>query len=521
MSEFNPKQSQAAFGELRKLAASRQRMAIPQTRSGRRSMTVTTMLRKDKEGTLFRHWHDHLPGGLADKKKPQDFDSKSLAQGQVVESEHTSQPALATEIAMDHLTEDPKYYTKLNRMEKEGGLGDFLKTPIPGTRDWVLNTSKNTLQGARAITGRAPIRPSLSPVAANSVAPRSMVPAAKSMKPPARSVAQSARVSGTMPAARGGVSSISEDEMRRMGFSDLLKSGSVMAELRQKLAYTLQGHMNVQGIPISIENRKGSVRKGVDPDGKPWRTVFKLPYGYITGTEGNDHEEIDAYVGPHKKAPNAFVIHQRHITGKGFDEDKVMLGFEDIDEAKKFYLDHYNGVGKKLLGPISTIAVDELRRRLEEKRKHTKIAAVDIMNSSLYTDSVGAKPPKKPGELPDMEGSDAPTSKLAKPELSALSDPTAIKLWKSFDQGAPGKKKLAWDGVGSTGSPLTNSTMARIDSDEKPDRAHKGDVPSRDGTSPGSALTVKHEAGPDFMTTLPTAAATENAGSQTGATTRM
>ena len=32
--------------------------------------------------------------------------------------EHTDDPDLAREIAMDHLTEDPDYYTKLEKVEK-------------------------------------------------------------------------------------------------------------------------------------------------------------------------------------------------------------------------------------------------------------------------------------------------------------------------------------------------------------------------------------------------------------------
>jgi len=60
---------------------------------------------------------DQLPGGLADKKNPDDFDADALAEGIAVELEHTKDQDLATEIAMDHLTEDIEYYSKLNRME--------------------------------------------------------------------------------------------------------------------------------------------------------------------------------------------------------------------------------------------------------------------------------------------------------------------------------------------------------------------------------------------------------------------
>lgn len=62
---------------------------------------------------------DKLPGGLADKKKPEDFDPKALEQGIKVELEHTDDKSLAREIAMDHLTEDPKYYEKLKEVEKQ------------------------------------------------------------------------------------------------------------------------------------------------------------------------------------------------------------------------------------------------------------------------------------------------------------------------------------------------------------------------------------------------------------------
>lgn len=65
------------------------------------------------------NWTDRFSGGLADKKKPDDFDAMELARGVKVELEHTDDRRLATEIAMDHLTEDPKYYSKLREFEEE------------------------------------------------------------------------------------------------------------------------------------------------------------------------------------------------------------------------------------------------------------------------------------------------------------------------------------------------------------------------------------------------------------------
>lgn len=61
---------------------------------------------------------DKIPGGKADKKDPKKYDPEQLAAGIKVESEHTKDKSLAQEIAMDHLEEDPHYYSKLKKVEK-------------------------------------------------------------------------------------------------------------------------------------------------------------------------------------------------------------------------------------------------------------------------------------------------------------------------------------------------------------------------------------------------------------------
>lgn len=61
----------------------------------------------------------NIPGGLSEGKKPSDFPKFKLTQGKKVEMEHTTDPKIAEEIAMDHLTEDPKYYEKLKTIEKK------------------------------------------------------------------------------------------------------------------------------------------------------------------------------------------------------------------------------------------------------------------------------------------------------------------------------------------------------------------------------------------------------------------
>lgn len=63
---------------------------------------------------------EKIPGGLSSGMSPADFDQESLKKGIKVELEHTSDSDIAVEIAMDHLKEDPLYYEKLDKMEKEG-----------------------------------------------------------------------------------------------------------------------------------------------------------------------------------------------------------------------------------------------------------------------------------------------------------------------------------------------------------------------------------------------------------------
>lgn len=62
-------------------------------------------------------YRDRIPGGRAAGRRPSNFDRFALARGTAVELEHTSDPRVAQEIAMDHLMEDPQYYEKLARME--------------------------------------------------------------------------------------------------------------------------------------------------------------------------------------------------------------------------------------------------------------------------------------------------------------------------------------------------------------------------------------------------------------------
>ena len=87
----------------------------------------------------YKEFYEHLTeevntltGGIGDITAPSNVNTKELSIGVQVEMEHTNDEKIATEIAMDHLTEDPEYYSKLVaaglatefKSSTNSGLGD-------------------------------------------------------------------------------------------------------------------------------------------------------------------------------------------------------------------------------------------------------------------------------------------------------------------------------------------------------------------------------------------------------------
>jgi hypothetical protein len=62
---------------------------------------------------------EEIEGGLADDEDPEKYDLDQLLKGIEVEFEHTDDPEIAMEIAMDHLEEKDDYYDSLSKMEEE------------------------------------------------------------------------------------------------------------------------------------------------------------------------------------------------------------------------------------------------------------------------------------------------------------------------------------------------------------------------------------------------------------------
>lgn len=145
------------------------------------------------------------------------------------------------------------------------------------------------------------------------------------------------------------------------------------------------GHRRVDGHNISIENPKGSVRRGIGADGKPWETIMQNDYGYIRGTEGVDGDHIDVFLSDTPKEGDVFVIDQVNEDGS-FDEHKVMYGFPSEDAARKAYLSNYEE-GWQGLGAITHVSKDEFKKWIQSSRRKTK-PFVDYASVKPIEDSI-------------------------------------------------------------------------------------------------------------------------------------
>lgn len=136
-----------------------------------------------------------------------------------------------------------------------------------------------------------------------------------------------------------------------------------------------KGHVQVGTFDITIEQPQGSVRKGTDTDGKQWESKMHNTYGYIRGAVGVDGDHIDVFLSNDIDGWNGhkvFVVDQYNPNGT-FDEHKVMLGFNDADEAKSDYLANYEKGwedGRRI--DITGVNLEDFEKWIESSKRKTK-----------------------------------------------------------------------------------------------------------------------------------------------------
>ena len=205
-----------------------------------------------------------------------------------------------------------------------------------------------------------------------------------------------------------------------------------------------KGHVQVGTFDVSIENPAGSVRRGVDADGKAWATTMHNTYGYIRGTVGVDGDQIDVYLSDHIDGWNGarvFVIDVYNPDGT-FDEHKVMLGFNDKEDALFDFTANYDIDWVKARRiEVHSVLMDDFEKWVESSKRKTKpfgeytIAkksaegrSLDGLNQrleeieqSVYDDTVRQieEAVGKPGAIPNIKRMKAHIAELGK-QIKAL-----------------------------------------------------------------------------------------------------
>ena len=178
-----------------------------------------------------------------------------------------------------------------------------------------------------------------------------------------------------------------------------------------------KGHLKFDGYDISIENPKGSVRRGTDADGNEWEQEMQNTYGYIRGTEGVDGDHIDVFLSDDPTSGDVFVVDQVNKDGS-FDEHKVMYGFPDIESARKAYLSNYEE-GWQGLGAITPVSKEEFKKWIESSHRKTKpfaeYSGVKPLGDTLFGEKVVAEPQEsaqaytiEPAEYTNKKGKTTP-----------------------------------------------------------------------------------------------------------------
>jgi hypothetical protein len=137
------------------------------------------------------------------------------------------------------------------------------------------------------------------------------------------------------------------------------------SEAQQIAGNYQKGHIKVSGIDVTLENPKGSIRSGISSRGERWQTQMPAHYGYIKKSTGADGDQVDAYIGDNPQSKRVYVIDQKDLNTRRFDEHKAVLGVNSVTEARDLYARGFSdGMGADRIGGITPMSVSEFRKWL-------------------------------------------------------------------------------------------------------------------------------------------------------------
>jgi hypothetical protein len=119
------------------------------------NMDTRTDINNNDVDITYNEFYEELTGGVGDSTDSHDVDPIELAWGQFIEMEHTKDPNVATEIALDHLSEDPKYYSKLKKAGLAKELDQLGTSTGFGDPDHPINNEKRVGSNTATVSGVA------------------------------------------------------------------------------------------------------------------------------------------------------------------------------------------------------------------------------------------------------------------------------------------------------------------------------------------------------------------------------
>ena len=201
-----------------------------------------------------------------------------------------------------------------------------------------------------------------------------------------------------------------------------------------------KGHLKIAGLDFTIENPIGSVRHG--------NLKLKDHYGYIKRTEGADGDNVDVFINSKAQEDftgDVYVVDQLFPDVGGFDEHKVMFGYNNLIDARRAYRRNFNKDWKGA-GAVTKMTLDEFKSWLAEPganktpAAHSKVTEAgrkerlahgkkiklsiskDLFNAptDAWTEAVLGGGEKKMGDMPDTAPMNYAISELLKAEKFRL-----------------------------------------------------------------------------------------------------
>lgn len=271
----------------------------------------------------------------------------------------------------------------------------------------------------------------------------------------------------------------------------------------------IKDHLEIDGIPINLEFLKGETEHGKNSKtGEEWSRKFYVHYGYIVGTEGADGDSVDVFVKPKlNTGKDVFVIHGLTPDGSAYDEDKIMVGFDNAEQARKIWSLHVHEP-ENMFGGVCRFSNEEFQKILTQlQRGHRGIIAKPEVFRSLKERGLLGETNKVLAFKNDMSGTEEYDTSTAEPSHFVPSDRYPDHEMGRFGQytGTPLDNEGEKWGYGDQGNPnlfFDNDYFEPEKEDPGPELAHIGHY--------GQYQSEPMDHGNDYIPSGSTPSATDN-----------